>query len=49
MTARLMSGGTALIAAYLSAVSRSDFGQDQNLAPARDRADDGPADYVPNA
>ena len=49
MKARLMSGGIAAIAAYLSDVSRVDFGQEQHLAPLRDRADDGPADYVPNA
>jgi hypothetical protein len=49
MKLRLTSGGMMAIAAYLSDVSRFDFGLDQNLAPARDRADDGPADYVPNA
>jgi hypothetical protein len=49
MKMRLMSGGTAAIAAYLSDVSRFAFGQEQHLAPARDRADDGPADNVPNA
>lgn len=49
MKMRLTSGGAAAIAAYLSNVSRFDSGQEQHLAPARDRADDGPADYVPNA
>jgi len=49
MKTRLMSGGMAAIAAYLLDVSRFDFGQEQHLAPARDRADDGPADNVPNA
>ncbi|MDI1364205.1 MAG: hypothetical protein PSX79_04965 [bacterium] len=49
MTKRLMSGGMALTAADLSDVSRFNFGQEQHLAPVRDRADDGPADYVPNA
>jgi hypothetical protein len=44
-----MSAGTALIAADLSDVSRFNFGQEQHLAPLRASADDGPADFVPNA
>jgi hypothetical protein len=40
---------TRLMSCYMLDVGRFSFGQEQHLAPARDRADDGPADNVPNA